>query len=81
MIRWLNIFILWIRSIFQTHQELALENLALRQQLAMLKLMQPRPKLSLGDRRFWLLLSRYWSDWRKGLTVVQPVPGDLLITT
>ena len=72
MIRWLSIFIPWFRSVFQTQGELALENLALRQQLAVMKFQQPRPKLSMGDRRFWLFLSRYWSDWRQTLIVVQP---------
>ena len=72
MIRWLNIFLKWFRAVFQTHGELALENLALRQQIAVKKRQQPRPKLSVGDRRFWLFLSRYWSDWRQTLIVVQP---------
>ena len=51
---------------------MALENLALRQQLAVLKQAHPRPKLSDGDRLFWILLSKVWSDWRAALHVVQP---------
>ena len=71
MIRWLSIFIFWCRSIFQTQGELAFENLALRQQIAVMKFQQPRPKLRVGDRRFWLFLSRYWSAWRQALIIVQ----------
>ena len=35
----------------------ALENLALRQQLAMWKARQPRPQLAATDRIFWVMLS------------------------
>jgi len=51
---------------------LALENLALRQQLAVLKYQRPRPALTDTDRRFWVLLSRIWSGWRASLHFVQP---------
>ena len=34
MVRWLGILIGTLRATFRTHRELALENLALRQQLA-----------------------------------------------
>jgi len=39
---------------------LALENLALRQQLAILKRTQKRPAISSKDRLFWVWLSRIW---------------------
>jgi putative transposase len=51
---------------------LALENLALRQQLAVLKEKNPRPRLSRADRVFWLFLSKYWTEWRETLHIVQP---------
>jgi hypothetical protein len=35
------------------HRQLALENLALRQQLAVYKRTVPRPKLRTTDRLFW----------------------------
>ena len=72
MIRWLSIFIPWCRSVFQTQRELAFENLALRQQLAVMKSQQPQPRLSIGDRRFWLFLSRFWGYWRQALIIIQP---------
>ena len=51
---------------------LALENLALRQQLAVLHRSAPRPKLRWRDRLFWVWLSRLWSGWREVLVLVQP---------
>jgi len=51
---------------------LALENLALRQQLALWKARQPRPRLTALDRIFWVVLSRLWKGWRKSLQVVRP---------
>jgi putative transposase len=51
---------------------LAVENLALRQQLAVCKQSIKRPKLWPRDRVFWVLLSRLWSNWRSALAIVQP---------
>jgi transposase InsO family protein len=51
---------------------LALENLALRQQLAVWKARQPRPRLMEMDRIFWIVLSRLWKNWRSSLQVVRP---------
>src|SRR5437870_8415750 len=46
MIRWLGILFETGRSCLRTHRELALENLALRQQLAVWKARQPRPRFA-----------------------------------
>ena len=51
---------------------LAAENLALRQQLSVLEQSVKRPKIRPRDRRFWVWLSRRWSDWRSVLRIVQP---------
>ena len=53
-------------------REVALENLALRQQLAVMKRQYPRPRLRKADRLFWVWLSRIWPNWRKALLVVRP---------
>jgi hypothetical protein len=53
-------------------RELALENLALGQQLAVLKAKQTRPRLTRADRLFWLFLSKHWANWRDSLHIVQP---------
>ena len=57
---------------FRLRSNLALENLALRQQLAIMKRRHPRPTLRRSDRVFWLLLSRAWSHWRETLVIVKP---------
>src|SRR6266581_4155095 len=72
MVRWLGILIGTLRSTVRTHRELALENLALRQQLAVWKARQPRPRLTAMDRIFWVVLSRLWKSWRNSLRMVRP---------
>jgi Integrase core domain len=72
MIRWLGIVLGTLRSAGRRHRELALENLALRQQLAVWKSRQPRPRLTEMDRIFWVFLSRVWTSWRHSLHVVRP---------
>ncbi len=52
--------------------DLAAENLALRQQLAVMKYQRPRPRLTDTDRFFWVLLSRVWTDWYASLHIVKP---------
>ena len=51
---------------------LVLENLALRQQLAVLRRATPRPRLRPMDRVFWVVLSRTWSRWTDALAIVKP---------
>jgi len=53
-------------------RELALENLALRQQLVVMKIKCPRPRLRRVDRLFWVWLSRVWNNWRETLVIVRP---------
>ena len=51
---------------------LLLENLALHQQLSVLKRRHPRPRLNLFDRLFWLVVRHYWSGWQQALRIVTP---------
>src|SRR5438876_11554065 len=53
-------------------RQVALENLALRQQLAVYKKMVNRPKLLRSDWLFWVALSRVWAGWRQALVTVSP---------
>ena len=53
-------------------RDIALENLALRQQLAVFKRKCPRPRLRGTDRFFWVWLSRSWKDWHRVLIIVRP---------
>src|SRR5213592_2322753 len=72
MVRWLGILLRTFRSAVRTRRALALENLALRQQLAVWKARQPRPRLTEMDRIFWIVLARLWKNWRSSLQVVEP---------
>jgi len=51
---------------------LLLENLALRQQLTVLKRRHPRPTLSVLDKLFWVLARRLSLEWKQFLIVVTP---------
>jgi transposase InsO family protein len=72
MWKWLKIILRTLRSSIRNERELALENLALRQQLATLKFRGPRPQLTDSDRLFWVVLSRIGSSWQDSLHIVQP---------
>lgn len=61
-----------IRALPMPRAALAAENLALRQQLAVLKRSVPRPLIRARDRLWWVLLRRSWTDWQSCLIVVQP---------
>src|SRR6266566_3190248 len=54
------------------HCQLALENLALRQQLDVYKRTMARPPLRRTDRLFWVVLARVWTGWRRPLVIVTP---------
>ncbi len=51
---------------------LSIENLALRQQLSVLKQSNKRPQLRIRDRLFWILLFHYWKNWTDALIIVKP---------
>src|SRR5437763_516473 len=55
-----------------SRQNLLLENIALRQQLAVLRKKHPQPRFSAKDRLFWIVLRRLWPNWRQALIPVQP---------
>ena len=59
-------------SMFKTSAHLRLENLALRQQLVVLRRSAPkRLKLTPADRIFWVWLRRAWGDWKSVLMIVK----------
>ena len=68
----IRILVLFLRGVLRDRTELAAENLALRQQLAILERTTKRPRLRKRDRIFWALLSRIWTGWRSALLIVQP---------
>ena len=61
-----------ISRCFHSRQSLLLENLALRQQLAVRTRRHPRPKLSPLDKLFWVLARRFWSAGKQVLLGVTP---------
>jgi putative transposase len=61
-----------LRVFFQSRTDMALEILALRQQLAVLKRKRPRPPLNRLDRLFWTTLRKLWSRWADVLVIVKP---------
>jgi hypothetical protein len=60
------------RAFFRARGDTALEILALRQQVAVLKRKRPRPPLKAYDRLFWTTLHRIWPGWAKVLFIVKP---------
>jgi putative transposase len=72
MFRFFRLWLGLLVRFFRSHRTLLLENLALRQQLAVLKRRHPRARLSPIDKLFWVLACRFWSDWKKSLLVVTP---------
>lgn len=70
-----------LRAALKERRDLALENLALRQQLAVLKQSQRRLKIKQQDRVFWIWLSRTWTGWRAALIIIKPTTvGRLLLS-
>src|SRR3954451_17048862 len=61
-----------LASLCQTSAQLRLENLALRQQLVVLRRSAPRRvKLTSADRIFWVWLRCVWTDWKSALLIVK----------
>ncbi len=58
--------------IIRSRSDLQLQNPALRHQINVLRRWsKKRPKLTSGDRFFWVCLSRLWRDWRSTLVIVK----------
>ena len=72
MFRFLTLCFGTLVRLFWSRHSLLLENLALRQQLVVLKRRHPRPKLDLFDKLFCLVVRRCLLGWRQALLVVTP---------
>src|SRR5215469_12039006 len=73
MLVFLTKFLAILPSILRSRAAVELENLALRHQIGVLQRSAARrPKLTSGDRLFWICLSRLWPDWRSAVAIVKP---------
>ena len=72
MLSWVAVVLGTLRASLKSRERLALENLALRQQLAMLRQSVKRPRVRLADRVFWVLFAKYVSGWRALLYTLHP---------
>ena len=63
----LRLVITFLGSLFKSQRQLVLENLALRQQVTMLRQSVKRPRVSPADKLFWIFFSRCVDGWRTAL--------------
>jgi hypothetical protein len=61
----------FVRLLLSGHQAVAIENAALRLQLAAFRRKRKRPVLTWFDRLFWVGLSGVWRNWRCPLLYLQ----------
>ncbi len=69
---WIRIAAWALVSGLRSRRNLALENLALRQQLMVLQRQTAKVSLKNRDRLFWVALRRIWPGWRRALVLVEP---------
>jgi hypothetical protein len=72
MLRLLRLLPFLATRSFRSRRDLLLENLALRQQLAVLKERRPKARLAGPEKMFWVMLRRLWPGWKQALVLVQP---------
>ncbi len=70
--RWITLLLALINALLADRSRLALENVILRQQLAVLRRSVKRAKIHDSDRIFWILMRRLLASWRDTLLVVKP---------
>src|SRR6266536_3386271 len=71
----LNTILIVLRTIsliFGGHEQVALENLALREQLGIFQRSVRHPKIRQRDRLFWVCLRKVWREWSSALVIVRP---------
>ncbi len=72
MLDWLSLLVDVLGVALRSRRALLLENLLLRQQLAVVLRASPHPRLRRHDRVFWAVARRLCEDWRRHLVLVQP---------
>jgi hypothetical protein len=66
----------FLRLLVSGHQAIALENLALRRQLAAYRRKRKRPVLTRLDRLFGIGVSQVWQGWRDPWSSFSPTPSS-----
>ncbi len=61
-----------LRTMAMDRTRLAMENVALRQQLTVLKRSVKRARIEDSDRVFWILVRKLFKDWADSLVIVKP---------
>jgi putative transposase len=72
MLRLLRLLFVLIKRSFRCRRDLLLENLALRQQLGVLKRQRPHVRFVVIDKLFWVTLRQLWPGWKRTLMLMQP---------
>ncbi len=72
MFRFIGLCFRTLVRLLRARRSLLLENLVLRQQLAVLKRRHPWPRLDLLDKLLWVAVRRFWSGWQQSLIAVRP---------
>ena len=69
---WVSLLVGVVLTALRGRRALLVENLLLRQQLAVALRPHRRPRLRWHDRLFWVVARRRCADWRRHLVLVQP---------
>src|SRR5450759_2047049 len=72
MFELLRMVLIYPWSLLRPQHELAMEVLALRHQITVLKRQTSRPKLRWWDRCLWVMLKRAWPGWTTPLMIFRP---------
>ncbi len=70
MLHAIGIFLASFVRLFRSRRSPWLENLALGQQLAVLKRKHPRPRLTVFDKPSLVIARMYWPQWKQALIVI-----------
>ena len=72
MFEFLRMVLIYPLSLLRPQHELAMEILALRHQIMVLKRRRHGPKLRFWDRCLWVILKRAWPGWKTPLMIFRP---------
>jgi len=72
MLLWSRFILGSILRLLQSRRDLLLENLVLRQQLAVLRRHRRKQRIRTADKLFWVFIRRLWNGWQRSLAIVTP---------